>query len=96
MVVMVGASLAMRALYVRRLFPGFHPLRHAVRGLGPTVPAALAVLGIRAAGGVGASGAGALAELAVFAAVFAAATAATERPLLREAAGYLRPVGRTT
>jgi O-antigen/teichoic acid export membrane protein len=86
MAVMVGASLAMRAYYLTRLFEGFRPLRHALRGLGPTVPAALVVLGVRAAGG-----AGPIAEFVLFVAVFAAATVALERPLLREAAGYLRP-----
>jgi len=91
MAIMVGASLAMRAFYVTRLFPGFRPLLHAVRGLGPVVPAAATVLGVRALGGLGDGGSGALAELALFAAVFAAATAALERPLLREAVGYLRP-----
>jgi PST family polysaccharide transporter len=84
MAVMVAATLAMRAYYLTRLFAGFSPLRHAVRGLGPTVPAALAVLGVRAAGGMPAG-----AELALFALVFAAATVLLERPLLREAAGYV-------
>ncbi|MEA2295459.1 MAG: hypothetical protein QOE86_3098 [Solirubrobacteraceae bacterium] len=90
MVAMVGASLAMRAFYVMRLFAGFSPLRHALRGLGPTVPAAAAVLLVRLAGGLGDSLAGALAELVLFVAVFAVATGVLERPLLREAAGYLR------
>ena len=54
------------------------------------MPAAAAVLLVRLAGGMGDSLAGALAELVLFGVVFVAATAALERPLLREAVGYLR------
>lgn len=90
MSIMTAASLGMRFFYVTRLFRGFPVWRHALRGLGPTVPAALAVLGVRAAGGLGASGVGALLELAVFGVVFLAATLVFERALIREAAGYLR------
>jgi PST family polysaccharide transporter len=90
MAIMTAASLSMRAYYVTRLFHGFGVWRHALRGLGPTVPAALAVLGVRAAGGLGASGTGALAELALFGVVYVGATLVFERALIREAAGYLR------
>jgi PST family polysaccharide transporter len=91
MAIMIAASLAMRAYYVTRFFEGFKPWRHALRGLGPTVPPAAAVLGVRALGGFGDSLGGALGELGVFLAVFVAATVVLERALLREAAGYLRP-----
>ena len=42
MAAMVAVSLAGRAYYVVRPFPGFQPLRHAVRALAPTVPDAAA------------------------------------------------------
>jgi hypothetical protein len=65
-------------------------LRHIARGLGPTVPAALVVLGLRALesgprtlGHVGA-------EVALFGVLVVAATALSERKLLRESLGYLR------
>ena len=54
------------------------------------MPATAAVLLVRLAGGLGDSLAGALAELALFVVVFVVATGVLERPLLREAAGYLR------
>ena len=84
MAVLVFASMSVRMVYVRRLFPSFSLAPYFVRAMAPTVPAALAVLGLRSAG------AGALPELLAFVAVCVAATWALERPLLREAVGYLR------
>lgn len=90
MAIMVAASLAGRAYYLQRLFPGFHPLRHALRALAPTVPATAIVLALRALDWAHESEASTIAELALFVVVCAAATVMFERPLLREVAGYLR------
>jgi O-antigen/teichoic acid export membrane protein len=90
MVVLVAAAMAVRLRYVQRLFPAFRFLRYAVRALGPTVPAAAAVLAVRAAEDGARTAGAAVGELLLFVAVCAAATWAFERPLLREAAGYLR------
>ncbi|MBI5105118.1 MAG: oligosaccharide flippase family protein [Solirubrobacterales bacterium] len=79
-----AAGLAVRAVYLRRLFAGFALGRHALRAVAPVVPAVALTLALRAAGVPD----GAL--LAVYAAMVAAATWWLERDLLREATGYLR------
>lgn len=81
--------VAVRAFYLRRLFHGFSYLRHATRSMLPTIPAAAAVLALRAADVVERSLAVALAELALYVAITIAATWVLERPLLREMAGYV-------
>ena len=89
-----ATQLVLRAFFLTNLFDGFGMLRHAVRGLAPAVPAILAVVLLRAADSGDRSTATAIAELLLFIAVAVAATVAAERPLLREALGYLR--GRRT
>jgi O-antigen/teichoic acid export membrane protein len=84
MAVLVLASMTARMIFVRRLFPSFTFAPYLVRAMAPTVPAALAVLGLRELG------AGAIPEIVAFVVVCAAATWAFERTLLREAVGYLR------
>jgi O-antigen/teichoic acid export membrane protein len=84
------AHVACRAYYLGRLFKGFDFLAHALRSFAPTVPAAAAVLVARAVEGGQRSLAMALAELLVYVMVTLGATLALERPLLREALGYLR------
>jgi hypothetical protein len=64
--------------------------RHIARALAPTIPAAAAVLLVRALEPVHRSLGVALGELALYVAVTALATWAFERALLREALGYLR------
>jgi O-antigen/teichoic acid export membrane protein len=79
-----------RIAYLSRLFPTFAIVRHVVRAIVPTVPAAAVVLAIRALGhshGLGA----ALAELVAYLALVLATTVMLERPLLRELFGYLAP-----
>ena len=94
MAILVTASMAARLHYVRRLFPDFHVVRYAIRGLAPTVPAAAVVLAVRALEWTDRTGAVAAGELVLFVAVCAAFTVLFERPLLREALGYLgRPSG---
>jgi PST family polysaccharide transporter len=87
--IMAFVSLLVRGLYLTRLFDGLQMLRHAARAIAPTVPAVLAVLGVRALVGDGAL-AVAMAELALYVAVTVVATWAFERRLLREVLGYLR------
>jgi len=83
-------SVACRAWFLRRLFPGFRMIAHAGRAIAPTVPAVAAVLLLRAAE-AGPRGAGAAgAELVLYAAVTVAATLLLERALVRETVGYLR------
>ena len=90
------AQLVLRGYFLRRLFPGFNLLRHALRSLAPIAPAVGLVLLVRLAEDGGARTLGvAIGELAVYLLVVVAATYAFERPLIREAVGYLRrAVGR--
>jgi O-antigen/teichoic acid export membrane protein len=79
-----------RVFYLTRLFEAFDIASHIVRGLAPTVPAALLVLAVRGlhpGGGL----ATALLELVAYVLVAATATLLLERPLLREIIGYLAP-----
>jgi O-antigen/teichoic acid export membrane protein len=97
MLIMNFASLAARARYLARLFPGFRMWLHMLRAIAPTIPAAGCTLALRAATGAPATLGGALAELATYVVVTLAATWLLERDLLREVIGYLRrgkgPVG---
>jgi O-antigen/teichoic acid export membrane protein len=83
-------SLALRGVFLRRLFRGFGLARHALRALAPSVPALALILLIRLAEDGGRSGAAAAAELGAYVAVTLAATYAFERDLIREAVDYLR------
>lgn len=86
------AALIFRAFYLKRLFNGFAFLRHALRAFLPTLPAAGAVLVMRALEVRERTLALAFAELAVYVLVTAAATWYFEAGLLREAGRYV--VGR--
>lgn len=88
MALMALVSLAVRTVYLRRLFRGFRMLPHALRAVAPTVPAVAAVLAVRALVDSRSLGI-ALGELAIYLAVTVAATFWFERALLREAIGYL-------
>ena len=90
MAIVTAAGIAVRTYYLERLFRGYRALAHLVRAVAPTVPAAGAVLALRALETGPRSGPQAAWELAVYLAVTALATWALERRLLREAAGYLR------
>jgi O-antigen/teichoic acid export membrane protein len=81
--------LVVRAYYLERLFRGFAFLRHAARAFLPTLPAAGAVLLLRAALPGDRTLGLALAELLLYVAVTAVATWRFESPLLREALSYL-------
>jgi PST family polysaccharide transporter len=83
------AGLAMRGLFIKRLFPGFQVVRYVLRAFAPVAPAALTVLALRAAGIFERSAAVAITELAVFGVISIACTIAFERKLLRELGGYI-------
>ena len=85
-----GAMVCVRGVYLRRLFPGFAMVRHALRAIAPTVPAAAVVLAARLAESGQRTAGEALAELAAYALVTVVATLRFEGPLVREALGYLR------
>jgi polysaccharide transporter, PST family len=87
--VMTAVSLAVRGYYLARLFPGFKIAAHGARAVAPTIPAAGAVLLMRALESSRPTSV-AVAELAVYVVVTAIATVAFERSLLGEVLGYLR------
>jgi O-antigen/teichoic acid export membrane protein len=84
------AGMAVRMVYLTRLFPAFGILRHVSRAILPTVPAALLILAERAVTGGGGGAGRAVVEAIAYAAVVIAGTLVAERALLREAIGYLR------
>jgi PST family polysaccharide transporter len=90
LLIATACGVTLRLWFLRRIFPGFPMVSHVLRGIGPTIPAAAAVLGLRALDSGGRSGGLVLAECALFAAIAIAATYASERKLLRESVGYLR------
>jgi O-antigen/teichoic acid export membrane protein len=81
--------LAVRAVYLERLFHGFAFLRHALRAVLPTVPAVAVVVGLRLLESGGRTVELALGELALYLLVTVAATWYFESTLLREAVGYV-------
>lgn len=84
------AELAVRAVYLRRLFAGFRIDALIARAALPVLPGVLLVLGLRALESGPREPADALLELAAFIVVTAAVTVVRERPLLAEILGYLR------
>jgi O-antigen/teichoic acid export membrane protein len=82
-------SLVIRAAIMSRFFEGVRILSHLLRAFAPTLVAAVPVLAVRALSGGGRSVLGAVAELALYVIGTVLATVALERPLLREAMGYL-------
>lgn len=87
---LVAVSLAVRWVYLRRMFSGLRLAPHAARALTPALPGVAAVLAVRAATDAERSLSLAAGELALYLAVTIAATWAAERALLSEAMGYLR------
>jgi len=84
------AHVAVRAIYLARLFDGFAFLRHALRAVLPSLPALAAVLAVRALETGERTAAVAAGELALYLLVTLVATWLIEGRLLREAVGYLR------
>jgi len=90
MLLTVGAGLAVRGIYLRRLFAGFAMTPHAIRAIVPSIPAIGAVLAARALESADRGPGIAIAELAGYLLLTIAATWLAERALLREALGYVR------
>jgi O-antigen/teichoic acid export membrane protein len=90
MAIMTLASLAMRAHFIRRLFPAYSLVRQGVRAVTPVIPATAVVLALRLVEPTERSLGVAIGEAVVFVGLTAAVTLVMERALLREIAGYLR------
>jgi O-antigen/teichoic acid export membrane protein len=92
--VAVTVAVAVRMVFVARLFPFRRIARDVARSLAPTIPAVALVLLLRA-GGVTEGATGALVEALVYLLAAGAATLLSERRLLGDAVALLRgrPVG---
>jgi O-antigen/teichoic acid export membrane protein len=86
-------QVAIRGLYMQRLFHGFAVLRQLARGVAPTVLPAAVILLTRVLAPGERTVARALAELVVFVLGAIVSTLLLERPLVTELAGYLRGRG---
>lgn len=91
-----AAGLITRSLVLARFFNGFRIFPHLLRAFAPTVLATVPVLALRTLAGSESTLAAALAVFALYVAVTTVATLALERPLLREALGYMRRRARPT
>ncbi|GAC1316769.1 MAG: lipopolysaccharide biosynthesis protein [Thermoleophilaceae bacterium] len=83
-------TVAARMWFVTRIFPALRVLDHLWRSVVPATGAGLVMLALRAIAPGGRGPVRVIAELVLFGVLCAAATLAVERPLLREAVGYLR------
>ena len=86
---MTVASLAVRAVYLARLFPAFQIVIHSTRALAPCLAGAIAILATRVVTGAERTAGLALGELGGYLVVVAAVTLLLERSFLREILGYL-------
>jgi O-antigen/teichoic acid export membrane protein len=82
-------SLTVRGILLARFFQGFRLMRHLLRAFLPTFVAAVPILALRALEGREHSLVAALAVFALYVVLTVIATMAFERPLVREALGYL-------
>jgi O-antigen/teichoic acid export membrane protein len=93
----IGMGLAtivgvlVRVYYLARMFPTFRVLTHGLRAIFPTLPAVAGVLAMRALFSPPQTLRWAAAECALFVVLVVAATLVSERSLLREFIGYVRP-----
>jgi O-antigen/teichoic acid export membrane protein len=87
----VGETLAfvIRGVWLASFFTGVRILSHLLRAFAPAVLAAIPIILLRRLVGVETTVPAALAVFAFYVALSVAATAALERPLLREAIGYM-------
>ena len=83
-------QILVRGYFLGRLFPGFKVLRHLLRAMAPSVPAAGVILLLRLLLEGDRTLAGALAELGLYIGATILFTYLFERALLREIIGYLR------
>ena len=81
--------LVVRGIVMARLFRGFRMFPHLLRAFVPAIIAALPVLLLRATAGPEQNLAAAIAVFALYVIATVVATITLERPLLREALGYL-------
>jgi hypothetical protein len=84
-----AVGLVVRGVWLARFFDGLSIFGHLLRAFTPTVAAVASVLALRAALGVEQTLLAAIGMFALYVAATVVVTIATERPLLREAAGYL-------
>lgn len=90
--VMTAVVIVARLTFLARLFSAGAMLRHTVRAIAPSIPAAGVVLAVRALES-GSRGVGVvIGEFALYVLVTAVATIAVERALVLEMIGYLRRV----
>jgi PST family polysaccharide transporter len=87
-IVMEVVGLSLRAVYVRRMFPGLRVVAHSLRALLPGAAVAGLLLAVRSLEGAEREAWVALVELCAYLAAVVAVTLAFERTLLREALGY--------
>jgi O-antigen/teichoic acid export membrane protein len=83
------AAFVVRGIWLSRLFTGVSILTQLIRGFAPTVIAAAPILALRVVAGTEKSLLAAAAVFTFYAIATIAATVALERPLLREAFGYM-------
>jgi O-antigen/teichoic acid export membrane protein len=87
------ATMAVRLVYLAKLFPARAIGTHVLRSFLPTLPATVAILLERALFSAGDSVERLVIELVAYVALVVVATWLAERPLLREALGYVRRTG---
>lgn len=93
MVIATAFSVALRLWYLRRLFQYLPVAGHIARGIGPTVPGVVVVLGLRLLHSGSSSLGWVLAQALIYAVVTIAVTYVSQGRLLRESIGYLRRPG---
>jgi O-antigen/teichoic acid export membrane protein len=86
----VVVDLIVRGVFLARLFEGFNIARHLILSIAPSVPPALAILGLRALTDSDRTLGLALGELGFYIALTLLCTLAFERRLIAEMLGYLR------
>jgi O-antigen/teichoic acid export membrane protein len=85
-----GLTVALRLWYLRRLFGDLPILGHISRGIGPTIPAVVTVLVLRAVRSGSDDPVWVAVEAIAYAAIAIAATYLSQGELLRESFSYLR------
>lgn len=91
MLVATTILVAVRIIYLKRIFPTLDIWAHTWRAVAPTIPAGATVLALRDVAGVmDSSLVGGLAYLLLYGVLVAVATFFSERALLRELLSYLR------
>lgn len=92
--VSVGVQILVRGYFLARLFPGFHILRHSIRAIAPSIPAAGLILLVRIPFDGSRSMGIAIGELVLYAALTILFTLLFERRLVGEMVGYVKGAAR--